>query len=124
MKVIEGDFAGSQGRIVNAAFQGSVIEIRTGMVSTEKFKLPQDVDVFKLINKDEQRTVFQLLIILILAVTLIGLILAIPLFVIWKRITFTVGVRTKNGKKFVIQGDANDWKIAKKYVGLGTLNSF
>ncbi len=124
MKIIEGDFAGNNGRVINAAFQGPMLEIRTGMVGTKKYKIPKDVETIKLLNKDEKRTVGQLLVIIILAVTLIGLILAIPLFIIWKRIDFTVGIKGKDGKKFVAQGDASDWKVLKKFVGLGSLDSF
>ncbi len=124
MKILEGDFAGSKGRVINAAFQGPLLEIHTGMLGTIKYKIPKDVETIKLLNKDEKRTVGQLLILIILALTLIGLILAIPLFVIWKRIDFTVGVKTKDGKKFTAQGNASDWKILKKYVGLGSLDSW
>jgi hypothetical protein len=124
MKIIEGDFAGSSGRIINAAFQGSIFEIKTGMIGTTKFKIPKDIETIKLLNKDEQRTIGQLIVLILLALTIFGLIIAIPLFVIWKRIDFTIGVKTKDGRKFVAQGDASDWKIVKKYIGLGTLNSF
>jgi hypothetical protein len=124
MKIIEGDFSGSTGRIIDAVFEGPRLEIKTGMFESKKYKLPNDIETIKLLNKDEQRTIGQLIILIILAVTIIGLILAIPLFVIWKRIDFTIGVKTKDGKKFVAQGDANDWKVAKKFIGLGALESF
>ena len=124
MKIIEGDFAGSSGRIINAAFQGSIFEIKTGMIGTTKFKIPKDIETIKLLNKDEQRTIGQLIVLILLALTIFGLIIAIPLFVIWKRIDFTIGVKTKDGRKFVAQGDANDWKVVKKFIGLGTLYSF
>tara|TARA_Y100001933_G_C18663753_1_gene423915 strand:- start:32 stop:406 length:375 start_codon:yes stop_codon:yes gene_type:complete len=124
MNIIEGDYSGSKGRVINAAFQGPMLEIRSGMVGTKKYKLPKDVETVKLLSKDEKRTVGQLLILILLAVTLIGLILAIPLFIIWKRIDFTVGIKCKDGKKFVAQGDAADWKVIKKFVGLGSLDSF
>ena len=100
MNIIEGDYSGSKGRVINAAFQGPMLEIRSGMVGTKKYKLPKDVETVKLLSKDEKRTVGQLLILILLAVTLIGLILAIPLFIIWKRIDFTVGIKCKDGKKF------------------------
>jgi len=124
VKIIEGDFSGSKGRVINAAFQGPVFEIRSGMLATQKYKIPKDIETLKLLNKDEKRTIGQLIILIILGITIIGLLLAIPLFVIWKRIDFTIGVKTKDGKKFVAQGDAADWKIVKKYVGLGSLDSF
>ena len=33
-------------------------------------------------------------------------------------------VKTKDGKKFIAQGDASEWRILKKYVGSGSLDSF
>lgn len=124
MKIIEGDFAGGTGRIINAIFKGPVFEIKTGIMQSTTYSIPQDIETLKLLNKDEQRTIGQLLIIVILAVTVIGLLLAIPLFILWKRVTFTIGVKTRDGKKFVAQGDGDDWKIAKKFIGLGALDSF
>ena len=122
MKIIEGDFAGSKGRVINDVFRGAMIEIRTGIAGTTKYKIPKDVETVKLLNKDEKYTAGQLIILIILAITIIGPILA--LFVISKRIDFTVGIKGKDGKKFVAQGDPSDWKILKKYVGLGSLDSF
>jgi hypothetical protein len=124
MQIIEGDFSGSKGRVINDVFQGPIFEIRSGIIGTQKYKIPKDIETIKLLNKDEKRTAGQLIILIILAITIVGLLLAIPLFVIWKRIDFTIGVKTKDGKKFVAQGDAADWKIIKKFVGLGSLDSF
>ncbi len=124
MKIIEGDFVGNKGRIINAAFQGAIFEIQSGVISTTKYKIPKDIETIKLLNKDEKRTAGQLIVLIILGITIIGLLLAIPLFVIWKRIDFTIGVKTKDGKKFVAQGDASDWSIVKKFVGLGSMDSF
>jgi len=123
MKIIEGDFSGSKCLVRKVVFQGAIFEIRSGIIGTQKYKIPKDIETIKLLNKDEQRTVGQLIILIILAITIIGL-LAIPFFVIWKRIDFTIGVKTKDGKKFIAQGDAADWKIIKKFVGLGSLDSF
>ena len=124
MKIIEGDFVGNKGRIINAAFQGAIFEIQSGVISATKYKIPKDIETIKLINKDEKRTVWQLIVLIILGITIIGLLLAIPLFVIWKRIDFTIGVKTKDGKKFIAQGDASDWNVVKKFVGLGSMDSF
>ena len=124
MLILEGDFQGKTGRVVNAAFKGPIIEISTGLLSSTSFKLPDDIATLKLLNKDERRTFGQLLITLLLAVTLIGVPIAIFVFLIWKRIVFTVGVKTRSGTKFILQGDASDWKILKRFVGLGELESF
>ena len=124
MKIIEGDFVGNKGRIINYAFQGAIFEIHSGIISAIKYKIPKDIETIKLLNKDEKRTVGQLIVLIILGITIIGLLLAIPLFFIWKRIDFTIGVKTKDGKKFIAQGDASDWNVVKKFVGLGSMDSF
>lgn len=124
MRIIEGTFAGSNGRIVRSVLKGPVFEIKTGIMQSKTYAIPKDIETFKLISKDEQRTLGQLIIILLLAITIIGLLLAIPLFILWKRITFTVGVKTRDGSKFIASGDASDWKIAKQYIGLGAIESF
>lgn len=124
MKIIEGDYAGKKGRVIKAAFGGHIIEVRSGVIGTTKYKLLKDVETIKLLNKDESRTVGQYILILLLAFTLIGLILAIPLFFIWKKVDFTVGIKAKDGKKFVAQGNSKDWIVLKKYVGMGSLDSF
>lgn len=124
MKIIEGDFAGSTGRVVNAVLKGPIFEIKSGIMQATSFRIPKDIETLKLLNKDEQRTAGQLAIIIIFAITLYGLIIAIPLFILWKRIDFTIGVKTKDGKKFIAQGDASDWKLAKKFIGLGAMETF
>lgn len=124
MKIIEGDFAGSTGRVVNAVLKGPIFEIKSGIMQSTSFRIPKDIETLKLLNKDEQRTAGQLAIIIIFAITLYGLIIAIPLFILWKRIDFTIGVKTKDGKKFIAQGDASDWKLAKKFIGLGAMETF
>jgi len=41
-----------------------------------------------------------------------------------KGIVFTVGVKTKDGKKYVAQGNKEDWKVARNFIGVGMMDSF
>lgn len=124
MEIIEGDFHGRTGRIVKGVMAGAMFQISTGLMQSVEYKIPSDIATLKLLSKDERRTFGQLIILLLLAITIIGIPIAILAFIIWKRVTFTIGVRTKDGKKFIAKGDAADWKTVKGYVGLGSLDSF
>lgn len=124
MKIIEGDFAGRSGRIVKSALSGAIIQVSTGLASSVSFKIPGDVVVIKLLSKEEGRTLGQIVVILLVAATLYLIPVAIALFVLWKRVTFTVGVRTRDGKRFIAQGDATDWKTVQGFVGIGAIDSF
>lgn len=124
MKIIEGDFAGRSGRIVKSALSGPIIQVSTGLASSVSFKIPGDVVVIKLLSKEEGRTLGQIVVILLVAATLYLIPVAIALFVLWKRVSFTVGVRTRDGKRFIAQGDATDWKTVQGFVGIGAIDSF
>lgn len=119
MNIIEGDFQGRSGRIINAAFRGSVFEIYTGMVGKKTYKVPADIETLKLLNKDEKRTARRTILLIILSLIVVGLIITIPLFIIWKKVDFAIGIKTKDGKKFITQGDASDWKVVKNTLVLG-----
>lgn len=124
MDIIEGDFQGRTGRIVKGVLAGPMFQISTGLMQSVEYKIPADIATIKLLSKDERRTFGQLVVLVLLALTIIGFPVAILAFFLWKRVTFTIGVRTRDGKKFIAQGDASDWKTVKGYVGLGSLDSF
>lgn len=116
MKIIEGDFSGSTGRIVVDVFRGDVMQI-----AGQTYKFPTSFGTIKLINKDERRP---LGIILLLCCTIIGIPLAILLAIAWKKVTANIGFKLNNGKKFIATCDSGEWKIASKYVGTGSLDKF
>lgn len=124
MEIIEGDFQGRRGRIVKGVLSGAMFQISTGLMKSTEYKIPADIVTLKLLSKAESRTIGQLIILLLLAITLIGLPIALLLFLVWKRVAFTIGVKTKDGKKFIAQGDAADWKTVKGFIGLGAMDSF
>lgn len=101
-----------------------MFQISTGLMKSVEYKIPAEITTLKLLSKDERRTFGQLIILLLLAVTIIGIPVAILVFIMWKRVTFTIGVKTRDDKKFIAQGNAADWKAVKGFVGLGSLDSF
>ncbi len=56
MKIIKGDYAGSKERVINTAFRGRMLEIRSGVIGTNKYQIPEDLETIKLLHKDEKRT--------------------------------------------------------------------
>lgn len=104
------------GTIVADVFKGDIMKI-----SGELYKFPNDFDTIKLINKDERRPLGM---IILLMLTVIGIPIALILAIAWKKINASVGIKLKNGKKFIASCDASEWKVASKYVGSGSLDSF
>ena len=49
-------------------------------------------------------------------ITIVGLIVAIPMYLWGKNTEFKVDVKTKTGEAFVIQGDKQDWKTIERFV--------
>ncbi len=123
MKIIEGAFAGSKARLVKGVLGGRSIEVRTGALSAKSYKLPDDLQALKLLNKDERRTGLQFVVILLLGITIVGLPIAALVWVFWKRIDFSVAVKMNDDSKFVAKGDAKDWKFLQDYIGIGELKS-
>jgi hypothetical protein len=120
MRVIDGDYKGKTGRIVSAVFKGPVIQ-----VAGETYSLNKDIRRCKELNKSENRTFMQLIVVVLLAITLIGLPIAILLFILWKKIQFTVGVQTTDGKKFVFESsDRSEYKLISKFYGVGATLDF
>jgi hypothetical protein len=117
VKVIEGDFFGVKGRAVADIFKGDILELK----GVEPHKFNGDFEAIKLISKDEHRPIF---VIIILALTLIGIPFALLLALVWKQVSANVGFKTRGGAKFVANCDSYDWKVIRKYIGTGSLHSF
>lgn len=116
MKVIDGNFKGSQAVIVTSRAHGAVLEIRARLLTERGFKLMDDIRSMQLLEKTESHSFFNYLIMLVLAISIVGLIAAIPLYLFGKTLQFQIKVRTKSGEAFTLQGDKKDWKQIQSYV--------
>lgn len=116
MKVIDGNFKGSQAVIITSRAHGAVLEIRARLLTERGFKLMDDMRSMQLIEKTESHSFFNYLIMFVLAITIVGLIVAIPLYLFGKELQFKIKVRTKSGEEFTLQGDKKDWKQIQSYV--------
>lgn len=120
MRVIDGDFKGKSGRVVKDVFRGAVVQ-----VGGETYSLKKDVKRCKELSRSEERTFFQFVILLLLALTVVGIPIAILLFILWKRISFTAGIETNCGKKFIFQSnDRAEFKTVRQFFGMGAASDF
>ncbi|MDI3489920.1 MAG: hypothetical protein PWP11_1197 [Thauera sp.] len=110
MKVTQGSMAGSSAAVVADIFKGDLLK-----VSGRVYKLKQDVAQLKLISKDESRSGWTLLLIVLLAITIIGLILAIPLLMSYKKVQAIVAIKLTDGTAFVGMADKAEWATLSKY---------
>ena len=111
MKIISGDY---QGKFMAAAhtLRGPVFK-----VNGEKFKF-SELKTLKKLSFEDKRSVFQIIIILLCACTIVLIPIAIIAAFCWSRVVYTVKVETA-GKSFVASGNKKSWKIVKKYIGIG-----
>ena len=109
MHVIDGDFKDSQVKIITSS-SGKTLEIHARLLVAQAFRLPQDVSVFQLVEKEEGHSFGRYIIMILLSLTVIGLLASIPMYLFGKHLNFKVHVKTKTGENFVMEGDKNDWK--------------
>lgn len=111
VKVTQGDFQGKRGRVFR-----SMVGKPTVKVAGHALVLGRDFKTVKLLTKEERRGFLTMVIILALGVTLIGLIIAIPWFIVSKKVQATVGFETNDGKRFVAVTDKAEWAIVSEHL--------
>jgi hypothetical protein len=116
MKVIEGNYKGSEAIVITSRAHGAVLELRARLLTERGFKLMDDIRSLRLLEKNQSHSFFQYVIMAVLAITIVGLIVAIPMYLWGKNTEFKVDVKTKTGEAFVIQGDKKDWKTIERFV--------
>lgn len=112
MQITRGKAAGKRGRIVKS-FTGKDLISFGG----QKYKL-SDTDVsIRCINKEEKKSAAVMFFVALLAITVIGLLLAIPLFIVaGKRQMVTIQIDTPKEKGVIAVVEKEEWKILSKYV--------
>lgn len=114
MKITRSKSGEGAGRIVRSFLGGDIISF-----GGKKYKLAStDVNVH-CINKEEYKSTAVMFFVTILAITVIGLILAIPLYIVaGKRQRVTVNIDTPDESGVIAVVDETEWKILSKYVML------
>lgn len=119
MKLISSSFTASRASI-HKAFLGSKYIIKVGRC---KYKLPDDVSKSKIFSEQDNMTGWRMLVIIILAFTLIGIILAIPLYFAGKKKRFTMAFKMKDGETFsVFTTNNSEAEALRGYAGIGVFN--
>jgi hypothetical protein len=92
-------------------------------VGKNKFELPNDISKVKVTQEQSEMTGWRMLLIILLAITIIGLILAIPLYFAGKKKRMVMALKAVNGETFsVATSDNNETKILSKYSSIGVLD--
>lgn len=90
-------------------------------VGGKKFILPDDIAKSQISSLEEKMTGFRAFIIVLLAVTTVGLIIAIPLYFAWKKHRVIMKMRGKTGEVFTVGAESNkETAILRKYDGIDT----
>lgn len=113
MKVLRGEWAGKTGRVTQTLLSGPCV-----FVAREKFKLPADFKTVKALSVDDRRSTAQNFILLVLALTLIGIPIAILLALVWRPLNATVGFRLQSGQEFVGQLNKAEYMTLKPFLGI------
>lgn len=117
MKIIRGDYMGSKASLRYSFFGGPVLRIRS--CPPKRYHIPKEISKLILIKKEQTRSLGQLMIILVIGITIIGLPLSILLFFMMKKVIFSIYVKTTTGEKFFLEeGNNSEWKIIKNFIGM------
>jgi hypothetical protein len=76
MKIVKGTFADTNVPIVNDIFHGPQFKL-----DGKTYQIKKDIEKVQLIKKEESKSAGKMFLILLLGITVIGLIIAIPLLI-------------------------------------------
>lgn len=110
MKITQGSLAGNRARIVKDIFKGNVLQ-----VAGKTYVLSSDISELHILSKEESRSAGQMFLILLLGITIIGLIIAIPMLIAHKKIDAQMAIKMTDGTAFVAHVDRAEWKALLKY---------
>jgi uncharacterized membrane protein affecting hemolysin expression len=110
---------GAKRASVTTSFFGTKTIINAGH---KKITLPDDVEKTQVTQEQNEMTGGRMILIILLAVTVIGLLLAIPLYFAGKKKRMTMAIKTKAGETLYIAATTNrEWNLLRKYAGIGAL---
>lgn len=102
---------------VTKSFTGGKDVFKVGKLKCE---MPKDAARTRLTHEEEKMTFGRMLLLVLLAITVFGLILAIPLYFAFKKKRATLAVKTHDNITFVISAGSNrEAKMLKKYSDIG-----
>lgn len=119
MQLLSSSFRARSAQLTKTFLGSDVIK-----VGNMKFSLPDDIARSQIAGYQDSMTGLRMLLIVILAITIIGIILAIPLYFAAKRKRLNMAFETRDGYTFTVASSSNaESKILQKYAGIGTFDS-
>lgn len=119
MELIASSFGAKKAALAKSFITGKDI-IKVG---SNKYTLPDDIEKTKITAQQNEMTGGRMLLIILLAITIIGLILAIPLYFAGKKKRMTMAFKAKSGDTFTVAATKNsEWEILQKYSGIGVFD--
>jgi len=110
MNIVDGDYVGGKCRIKEASHVGPILEVSSGFKGTTKYNFADGVSSAMLLKKEtEKLNSTQTSLLILISATGIGALFAIALFILWQRVCFTMGIETRDGKRFLVTGQHQDW---------------
>lgn len=89
-------------------------------VGGKKYVLPDDIEKCKVTSEQNEMTGGRMLLIILLAITIIGLLLAIPLYFAAKKKRVVMAFKAKDGHEFSVMASDNlETQILNKYSAIG-----
>ena len=115
MQLLSSSFGAKRARLTKTFLGKDMLK-----VGKQKFVLPDDIAKAAMTAEQNEMTGLRMLLILLLSITVIGLILAIPLYFAGKRKRVTMAFKAKSGETFTVAASNNtEAKVIKKYAGIG-----
>ena len=105
---------------ISKSFLGGKHVIKAG---GKKIKLPDDIAKSTITHEQNEMTGGRMILIIILAITIIGLILAIPIYFFSKKKRVVMAFKTIDGDTFSVVASTNaETKMLEQYSAIGTFD--
>ena len=119
MKLISSSW-GAKRASISQSFMGSKHIIKAG---GKKIKLPDDIAKSRITSEQSEMTGGRMLLIIILGITIIGLILAIPLYFAGKKKRVVMAFKTNEGDTLSVMATTNaETKMLQQYSAIGVFD--
>lgn len=117
MKILRGEYNGkvyTTGRVLSGFTGGVIIRLR-GRWCRSKLRVPGDLTGLAVINREERWSIGVLFLVVLLAITVIGLVLALPLLFVAKHQETLFRITTPSGT-FDALADRAEWRKLSRYI--------
>ncbi|WP_347278585.1 hypothetical protein [Plasticicumulans sp.] len=116
MQIGTGFYAGKKARVARALFGSDTIK-----VAGDTIKLPEDIAQLVVTSRAEYRSFWTMAFIILISLTIVGLVIGIPWFILAKKTQVGVAIRLNNGRQFGGLCDKQEWDVLAKYATLPML---